>query len=141
MQNLLFSGPWRTNDALNHTSAYNQNHFSEGPEQLCFYKKIALFYDPNVCLCISTTKSNNFRHDLGWQPNFQGPLNSLQVIFWHVIWTLGPPGSGPDPEKGGFCQIFLLWGFWGYGGRVTPFQNWDNKANKMLGAGANQCPL
>ena len=141
MQNLLFSGPWRTNDASNHTSAYNQNHFSEGPEQLCFKKKIALFYDPNVCLCISATKSNNFRHDLGWQPNFQGPLNSLQVIFWHVIWTPGPPGSGPDPGKGGFCQIFLLPEVLGQGDCVTPFQNWDNKANKMLGAGANQCPL
>ena len=44
-------------------------------------------------------------------PNFQGHTNSLQVIFWWVNQTPGPTGSGLDPEKGGFCQIYLLPGF------------------------------
>ena len=29
--------------------------------------------------------------------------------------TPGPTGSGPDPEKWDFCQIYLLPGFWGRG--------------------------
>ena len=47
--------------------------------------------------------------------NFQGPFNSLQVIFGRVTRIPGPLGSGPGPEKGGFCQIYLLRGFWGRG--------------------------
>jgi len=47
--------------------------------------------------------------------NFQHQLNSLQVIFKRVTWTPGPTGSGPDPEKAGFHQIYLLRGFWGRG--------------------------
>ena len=49
----------------------------------------------------------------GWQPNFL--LNSSHVIFGRVTRTPGPSGSGPHPEKGGFCQIYLLRGFWGRG--------------------------
>ena len=47
--------------------------------------------------------------------NFQGQLNSLQVIFGQVVWIPQPSGSGPGPEKGLFLQIFLLPGFWGRG--------------------------
>ena len=47
--------------------------------------------------------------------NFQGHPNSLQVIFGQAVWTPGPSGSGPDPEKWVFCQIYLLPGFWGRG--------------------------
>ena len=43
--------------------------------------------------------------------NFQGHLNSLQVIFWWVTWTPGPSGSGPDPEKWVLREIYLLPGF------------------------------
>ena len=47
--------------------------------------------------------------------NFQGQPNSLQVIFGQAFWTPGPSGSGPDPKKWVFCQIYLLPGFWGRG--------------------------
>ena len=47
--------------------------------------------------------------------NFQGPLNSSQLIFGQVTRTPGPAGSGRDPEKAGFRQIYLLRGFWGRG--------------------------
>ena len=47
--------------------------------------------------------------------NFQGPLNSSQVIFRRVTRTPGPAGSGPDPKKVGFRQIYLLRGFWSRG--------------------------
>ena len=49
----------------------------------------------------------------GSAQNFQGPLYSLQVFFGRVTC---PPG--------------VL----GQRGRVAPFQNRNNKANKMLGA-------
>ena len=47
--------------------------------------------------------------------NFQGPLNSSQLIFVRVTRIPRPAGSGPDPEKARFCQIYLLRGFWGRG--------------------------
>jgi hypothetical protein len=49
------------------------------------------------------------------QPNFQGQLKALQVIFGQVTWTPRPSGSGPNPEKGLFRQIYLLPGFRGRG--------------------------
>jgi hypothetical protein len=49
------------------------------------------------------------------QPNFQGQLKALQVIFGQVTWTPRPSGSGPNPEKGLFRQIYLLPGFQGRG--------------------------
>ena len=75
----------------------------------------------------------SFGPALGFQPNFQGRLNSSQVIFGRVTWTPGPSGAGPDPKKAGFRQIYLLRGFWGRG-VVSPFRNWDNEANRTLGA-------
>ena len=45
----------------------------------------------------------------GW--NFQGPLNSSQVIFG----LRGPQGLGRTPKRRVFCQIHLLPGFSGRG--------------------------
>ena len=52
------------------------------------------------------------------QPNFKGELNSLQVIFGQVIWTLRPTGSALNPEKRVLHQIYLFPGFWGRGGVI-----------------------
>ena len=71
---------------------------------------------------------------VGWQPNFKGLLNSLQVIFGWVTRTPGPLGSGTDPEKGGFCHIYLLPEFWGWGVMLHLFGIGTTRANKMLGA-------
>jgi hypothetical protein len=68
------------------------------------------------CVWVSLRKGSITFHSLHGSPrNFQGSLNSSQVIFGQVIWTPRPSGSGPNPEKGGFCQIYLLPGFWGSG--------------------------
>ena len=77
-----------------------------------------VFVCPSVRLCVyvSLRKSAvTFKPLYGLAQNFQGPLNSLQVIFGRVTRTPGPAGSGPDPEKAGFRQIYLLRGFWGRG--------------------------
>ena len=49
--------------------------------------------------------------------NFQGPLNSLQVIFGRVIWTLGPLGRGRTQKKGVSEKSISSGGF-GAGGVV-----------------------
>src|SRR5574343_162944 len=48
--------PWWPRHALNHTSASNQNYFSEGPGQICFYKKMRYFITPR-CVCPSVRLS------------------------------------------------------------------------------------
>ena len=108
MQNLLFSGPCRPREALNHTSEYNQNHFSKGPGQLCFYEKFVLFSDPNVRPSNRPSPQKSaVTFDSLDRParNFQGPLNSSQVTFGRVTRT----------PKRGFLQIYLLRGFGGRG--------------------------
>ena len=101
----------------------------EGPRQLCFHTKIALFSDANVWLgvcasirlCVSVRLSVPAKSSVtfdaldGSGRNFQGPLNSFQVIFGPVIWTPGPYGSGPDPEKGGFMPNLSALGVLGQG--------------------------
>ena len=52
--------------------------------------------------------------------NFQGPLNSAQVIFGRVTWTPGPSGSGPDPQKGFSAKSISSGGF-GAGGSCHTF--------------------
>ena len=76
----------------------------------------------NVCLsvCLSVRLSPQqgeitFDPMVRSQPNFQGQLKALQVIFGQVTWTPRLLGSGPNPEKGLFRQIYLLPGFWGSG--------------------------
>ena len=38
---------------------------------------------------------------------------SVRPIFGQVAQTPGPRGQARTPQKGGFCQIYLLQGFWG----------------------------
>ena len=64
-------------------------------------------------VCPSKKSALTFDSVDGPAQNFQGLLNSLQVIFGWVTRTQEPSGSGLDPQKGGFCQIYLLPGFWG----------------------------
>ena len=52
----------------------------------------------------------------GTAQNFQGPLNSSQVIFGRVTQT-------PRPRKSGFLPDLSPPGVFGQGGRVTPFWN------------------
>ena len=82
------------------------------------FKKVCLSVCVSVCLCVCASPlQSQITFDMlgGWQPNFQGLLNSSQIIFGQVTLTPGTSGSGPDPEKAGFCQIYLLRGFWGKG--------------------------
>ena len=83
----------------------------------------------SVCPCVRASVRPSLRKSVvtfdpldGSAQNFQGPLNSSQLIFGRVTRTPGPAGSGPgpagsgpDPEKTGFRQIYLLRGFWGRG--------------------------
>ena len=87
-----------------------------------------------LSICLSPRKSAlTFEGGNGSARNFQGPPNSLQVIFGGVTRTPGPSGSGPDPEKWGLRQIYLLRGFEAGGvvsylfgiGRTTPTKCWE----------------
>ena len=76
----------------------------------------------SVCLCVCVSVRLSLRKSAvtfepldGSAQNFQGALNSSQLIFGRVTRTPGPAGSGRDPEKAGFRQIYLLRGFWGRG--------------------------
>ena len=70
---------------------------------------------------------------MGWQSNFQGPLNSSQVIFRQVILTPGPPGSALTLKNGVSAKSISSEAF-GAGGSVAPFLIWNNEVNKLLGA-------
>ena len=93
-----------------------QKKFSSGGEVIRF----CLCVCPSVCPCKNSAVT--FDSLDGPARNFQGPLNSAQVIFGRVTRTPGPSGSGPDPQKGGFCQIYHLSGFWGRGVMSHLFQ-------------------
>ena len=89
-----------------------------------------------LCVRVSTLKCQiTFDRFVGWQPNFQGPLNSSQVIFGQVILTPEPPGSGRDPEKGGFMPNLSPPGVLGQGGRVAPLRNRDDLGEQSIGSG------
>jgi len=88
----------------------------------------------------------------GLEQNFQGHLNSLQVIFGWVIWTPGPSGLGPNLEKWTLRQIYLLLGFWSSGvglhlfgiQRTRPKKCWERNFDflptaKNNGAGRYGC--
>ena len=80
------------------------------------YGTVLIHFCLGVCVsgCLPQQKSApTFDSVDGPAQNFQCLLNSLQVIFGWVTRTQGPSGLGLDPQKGGFCQIYLLPGFWG----------------------------
>ena len=91
-----------------------------------------------VCPCVQRLSARKsavtFDSLNGSVQNFQGLLNSSQVIFGQVTRTPGPSVSGPDPRKRRFLPNLSPLGVLGQGGRVTPFRNRDGEANKTLGA-------
>ena len=119
-------------------------------------KKISLWYRGDsflsVCLCVCVSVRLSLRKSAvtfepldGSARNFQGPLNSSQLIFGRVTRTPGPAGSGPDPEKAGFRQIYLLRGFWGRGvvshlfgiGTTRQTKRWERNFDFWPTAGEN----
>ena len=74
----------------------------------------------------------NFDPVVGSRTNFQGQRNSSQVIFGRAWVTQipGPLGLGP---KGGFCQIYLLPGFWGRRGGGHTFSEMGGRGKIILG--------
>ena len=80
----------------------------------------------SVCLCVCVSVCLSIYESVRLSPrksavtfepgnrsaqNFQGRPHSSQVIFGRVNQTPRPTKSGPDPEKWGFHQIYLLPGF------------------------------
>ena len=61
------------------------------------------------------------------QPNFP---NTLQEIFGHAIWTLGPSWSGLVPQKQTFLPNQSPPTVLGQGGQVIPFRNREEEAKK-----------
>ena len=61
---------------------------------------------------------------------FQGQTSSLQEIFGHAIWTLGPSWSGPVPQKQTFLPNQSPPTVLGQGGQVIPFRNREEEAKK-----------
>ena len=74
---------------------------------VAYDQKIALFSDPNVSVHLSVCPSVC----LSIRPSVR--LSIRLSDFWAGASDPWPSGSGPDPQKGGFCQIYLLRGFWG----------------------------
>ena len=72
-------------------------------------------------------------------------LFSLFFFILSVAQTPGPAGSGPDPEKAGFHQIYLLQGFWGRGvvshlfriGTTRHTKHWEQNFDFWYTAGEN----
>ena len=88
-----------------------------------------------LSVCVSLQKSAVTFDSLdGPARNFQGPLNSSQEIFWAGDSDPRALGVRPGPQKRGFLPNLSPPGVLGQGGRVAPFRNRDNEANKMLGA-------
>ena len=93
----------------------NKLPFQKVPDNFAFMKK-TLYLLTQLCLCASPQKSAVTFYSLDRSAqNFWGPLKSLQVIFGRVTQTLGPSGSGWDPKTRGYCQTYLLPGFWAGG--------------------------
>ena len=115
----------------------------------------------HFCLCVRASERLSLRKSAvtfepldGSAQNFQGPLNSLQLIFGRVARTLRPAGSGPDPEKACFRQIYLLRGFQGRGvvwhlfgiGTTRQTKCWERNFDFWPtagenGAGRRGCPV
>ena len=71
-----------------------------------------------VHLSVIATKCNNFDPVVESQPNYQGKINSSQVILGQMTLT---PGTS---ENRLFCQIYLQPAFWGMGVMTYDFRNW-----------------
>ena len=103
---------------------------------------------PSVCLsvCASPQKSAiTFERDVGSARNFLQRPHTWRVIFGRVTRTPGPNGSGPDPEKRGLREIYLLRGF-RTGGvvshlfgkrRTGPTKCWERNFDFLPGPGTN----
>ena len=119
-------------------------------------KKISLWYRGDsvlsVCLCVCASVHLSLQKSAvtfepldGSAQNFQGPLNSSQLIFGRVTRTPRSAGSGPDPEKARFRQIYLLQGFWGRGvvshlfgiGTTRQTKRWERNFDFWPTAGEN----
>ena len=109
---------WRTLETMSYSSftkwrGRNFVGFVEFPSfPLTYMQKknyvVVLRWFVFVCpsVCPSPRKSAVTFDPLdGSARNFQGLLNSLQVIFGQVTRTPGPSGSGPDPKKAGLCYL------------------------------------
>ena len=72
-----------------------------------------------VCLCVWRSLQKSAVTFNSLDPpgqNYQGPRNSAEVIFGRVNPNPQHRGSGSDPpQKGGFCQIYILPGYWSRG--------------------------
>ena len=65
-----------------------------------------------LSVCPSPRKSAiTFERDVGSARNFRQRPHTWRVIFGRVTRTPGPNRSGPDPEKRGLREIYLLRGF------------------------------
>jgi len=109
---------------------------------------VRLYVCPSVCPCVCATPQKIIitfepAHRMG--RNFLGHPNSSQVIFGRVTRTPGPTGSGSDPEKGGFRQIYLLPGFSSCGvvsylfgiGMTRATKRWERNFEFWPSAGEN----
>ena len=88
---------------------------------------------PCVCVsvCLSLQKSAATFEPLdGLAQNFQGPLNSSQLIFGRVTRTPRPAGSGPDPEN---AKSISSGGF-GAGGSCHTFSESGQRGKQNVGS-------
>ena len=99
-----------------------------------------------LCVCASARKSAvTFQPGNGSARNFRGRPYSGRVIFGRVTRTPGPSGLGPDPEKWGLREIYLLRGFRAVGvvshlfgkRRTGPTKCWERNFEFLPAPGKN----
>ena len=89
----------------------------------------------SLYVCVSPLQSQlTFDMLVGSARNFQGLLNSSQVIFGRVTRTPGPLGSGPDPKKRVSAESISSEGF-GVGGSCLTFTETGRQGEQNVGSG------
>ena len=99
------------------------------------------FIRTSVCPCIRASLRKSaitFNLFARAAQNFQGLINSSQVVFGQVIWTPSPKGSALTPKSGFSAKYISSQGF-GSGGRVIHFCKREDKAKINVGSGIMIC--
>ena len=93
-----------------------------------------IFVCVSVRPCVPLKKCCNFWLIGRIGAKFSGPTYLLVSYFWAGDSDPAALGVRLGPRKRGFLPNLSPPGVLGQGGCVAPFRNWDNEANKTLGA-------
>ena len=104
--------------------------FCSSTEVICFCLSVRV----SVRVSVTLKKCHNFWTVGRTGAKFSGPSFLLTSNFWAGEPDSAALGVRPGPQINRFLPNLFPPGVLGQGGRVAPFRNPDNEANKMLGA-------